>query len=92
MAATGKIFISYRRADSSKDAWAVYERLCREFGKRHVFIDLEGIAPGDDFVELLERNLDGCEVLLALIGPGWASARNEQGALRLNDPNDYVRI
>lgn len=92
MATSGKIFISYRRSDSSKDARAVYERLCREFGEQKVFIDLEGIAPGDDFVELLEHNLDGCEVLVAVIGPGWASARSEQGALRLLEPDDFVRI
>lgn len=91
MAAAGKIFISYRRADSSKDARAVYERLRGLFGKRRVFIDLEDIAPGADFVDVLERNLDGCGVLVALIGPGWASARNDQGALRLHEPDDFVR-
>lgn len=91
MATSGKIFISYRRSESSKDARAVYERLCRDFGEQKVFIDLEGIAPGDDFVELLEHHLEGCEVLVAVIGPGWASARNEQGALRLFEPDDFVR-
>lgn len=92
MAVAGKIFISYRRSDSSKDARAVYERLRREFGEQRVFIDLEGIAPGEDFVELLERNLDGCEMLVALIGPGWAEARSEQGDRRLHDTEDFVRI
>jgi hypothetical protein len=92
MTVAGKIFISYRRSDSTKDARAVYERLRREFGEQRVFIDFEGIAPGEDFVELLERNLDGCEVLVALIGPGWADARTEQGDRRLHDAEDFVRI
>lgn len=92
MTVAGKIFISYRRSDSTKDARAVYERLRREFGEQRVFIDFEGIAPGEDFVELLERNLDGCEVLVALIGPGWSDARTEQGDRRLHDAEDFVRI
>eukprot|EP01041_Mallomonas_annulata_P019814 gene19814-39325_t len=92
MTVAGKIFISYRRSDSTKDARAVYERLRREFGEQRVFIDFEGIAPGEDFVDLLERNLDGCEVLVALIGPGWADARTEKGDRRLHDAEDFVRI
>ena len=56
---SGNIFISYRRSDSAKDARAIYERLRREFGENKVFIDLEGIEPGEDFVESLERQLDG---------------------------------
>jgi len=31
-------------------------------------------------------------VLLAVIGPHWLDARNDAGARRLDDPNDYVRI
>ena len=33
-----------------------------------------------------------CEVLLAVIGPRWADARDEAGNLRLEDPNDFVRV
>jgi TIR domain len=90
--AVRKIFISYRRADSTKDARALYERLRREFGDERVFMDLEGIAPGDDFVDSLQRHLEHCEVLVALIGPQWASARDAQGRPRLDDDRDLVRI
>ena len=55
-------------------------------------MDLEGIQPGEDFVDLLERNLDGCEVLVVLIGKDWANAKNEYGERRLDDENDFVRI
>ena len=30
--------------------------------------------------------------MFALIGNGWASARDETGNKRLNNPNDFVRI
>ena len=89
---SGNIFISYRRSDSAKDARALYERLRREFGEGKVFIDLEGIEPGEDFVESLERQLDGCEALVALISRDWVEAKNEHGERRLDDENDFVRV
>lgn len=88
----GSIFISYRREQNPKDARALFERLRREFGEGEVFIDLEGIEPGEDFVETLERQLDGCRVLLALIGDRWAEATDRHGRRRLDDENDFVRI
>ena len=89
---SGNIFVSYRRSNGIKDARALYERLRREFGEHRVFVDLEGIEPGEDFIVALDRQLDGCEVLVVIIGSGWADARNEAGERRLDDPNDFVRI
>lgn len=86
------IFISYRRADSLREARALFERLSREFGHDKVFIDLAGIEPGEDFVTLLHELLANCAVLLVLMGPGWASGRRTDGTRRLEDPNDFVRI
>jgi hypothetical protein len=88
----GQVFISYRRHDGAKDARAVFERLRREFGNDRVFMDLEGISPGEDFVEALERQLDGCSVLVALMGRNWAGAGNVDGERRIDDENDFVRI
>ena len=47
------IFISYRRQDASAEAHLVYERLAREFGPDEIFIDVDSIEPGRDFVEEL---------------------------------------
>lgn len=86
------VFISYRRKENSADARALYERLCREFGEAEVFIDLDGIEYGADFVETLERQLSDCKVLLALIGPDWLGVKNQRGERRIDDENDFVRI
>jgi formylglycine-generating enzyme required for sulfatase activity len=86
------IFVSYRRQAALVHARAVFERLSREFGPDQVFIDLEGIDVGVDFVELIEQQLRGCRVLLALIDPEWATAADSKGRRRLELPNDYVRI
>ena len=86
------IFVSYRRDGALVHARAVFERLSREFGVGQVFIDLEGIDFGVDFVDLIETQLQGCQVMLALIDPGWATATDRQGRLRLDKANDFVRI
>ncbi len=86
------IFISYRRQDTLAEARAVYERLRGEFGHERVFIDLEGLDYGVDFVEQLERQLQDCQVLLALIGPHWLDLPDGRGGRRIDDENDFVRI
>ncbi len=86
------IFISYRRREALKEARAVFEKLSREFGADQVFIDLEGLDYGVDFVESLDRQLQHCEVMLVLIGPGWLDSPDGHGGWRLDDPNDFVRI
>lgn len=86
------IFISYRRQESTKDARSLYERLRGEFGHDQVFIDLEGLDYGVDFVESLNVQLQDCQVLLALVGPHWLTAQDGRGRRRLDDPNDFVLI
>ena len=86
------IFISYRRQDSIAHARAVYERLRAEFGLDAVFMDLEGLDIGEDFVESLERQLARCQVMLVLIGPQWLNALDSRGRRRLDQANDFVRL
>jgi formylglycine-generating enzyme required for sulfatase activity len=85
------IFISYRRDDSAAQARAVWERLCRELGCDCVFMDVDGIDPGDDFTEVIDRQLEGCQVMLVLIGRQWHSAVDLHGRLRLHNRHDFVR-
>ena len=83
------IFISYRRADS--DGWAgrLRDALRARFGKR-VFQDVESIADGEIFSEVIGRALQECDVALIIIGPNWANARDATGR-RLDQPDDWVR-
>jgi len=89
---TSSIFVSYRRAEGLVEARAVYERLRAEFGHDRVFIDLEGLAYGVDFVEVLEEQLRHCQVLLALIGRDWFGRRSGSSDRRIDDENDFVRL
>lgn len=87
----GGIFVSYRRQDSAGHARALYDRLRERFRQR-VFMDVEGIEPGVDFVEVIENAVGNCEVLLALIGREWSDIADEKGARRLEDPHDFIRL
>jgi len=88
----GGVFVSYRRQDSSHVAGRLYDRLAIQFGPSRVFIDVDTIEPGVDFAEAIARAVETCEVLLAIIGPGWLTAADESGRRRLEDPDDIVRI
>ncbi len=86
------IFISYRRTDASGYAGALYQALTRRFGKKHVFMDIDTLQPGLDFGHALDEAVSTCDVLIALIGPGWSNAVDGNGRRRLDDPEDFVRI
>jgi hypothetical protein len=87
-----RIFISYRRGDSSAHAGRLADRLGATFGENRVFMDVDTIEPGADFVEYIERAVGSCDVLIALIGDAWLDSRDEGGNRRLDDPDDFVRL
>jgi hypothetical protein len=88
----GKIFISYRRDDSAGHAGRVHDRLEREFGADLLFMDVDAIPLGVNFVKVLRDEVAKCDVLLALIGPNWLNVRDEQDNRRLDNPSDFLRI
>ncbi len=88
----GKIFLCYRREDSGAHAGRVKDWLEGEFGTDMLFMDVDNIPMGRNFVKALNEEVAQCEVLLAFIGKNWLDARDEDGRRRLDDPKDFVRI
>jgi hypothetical protein len=86
------VFISYRRGDTPGVAGRLYDRLCDRFGESRVFMDVDSIELGLDFIDALQRAVSTCEALLVMIGPNWLDSRDESGRQRLEDPDDYVRV
>ena len=86
------IFISYRRDDSAGYAGRLYDRLVAHFGADIVFMDVEGIEPGTDFVKAIEGAVASCKVLIVLIGNQWLNAEDASGRRRLDDPHDFIRL
>ena len=90
-AASGRIFISYRREETAYPAGWLYDRLADRFGGQ-VFKDVDSIQLGDDFVEVITRAVGSCDVLVALIGDQWLTITDAHGRRRLDDPDDFVRL
>jgi hypothetical protein len=88
----GNIFINYRRDDDAGFTQALYSRLEQAFPSESLFMDVDNIAPGLDFVQVLSEEVARCDVVIAVIGKNWLSAADETGERRLDNPEDFVRI
>ncbi|WP_203780975.1 toll/interleukin-1 receptor domain-containing protein [Paractinoplanes rishiriensis] len=84
------IFLNYRRKDSAPYARLLREELTKRFPGTRVFIDVESIEAGQDFAEVIRQAVESCAVLVALVGPRWATIEGRDGR-RLDDPGDLVR-
>jgi hypothetical protein len=91
-AASGRIFMSYRREETAYPAGWLYDRLADRFGSDQVFKDVDSIELGDDFMEVITRAVGACDVLLALIGREWLTITDARGRRRLSNPHDFVRL
>jgi TIR domain len=89
---SGQIFISYRREDSSAWAGRLSDRLSSHFPSNQIFMDVDTIEPGIDFVEAIEKSVGSCDVLIAVIGTRWLSSSNPAGKRRLEIREDSVRV
>lgn len=88
----GNIFINYRRGDDPGFTQALYSRLEQVFPPERLFMDVDNIAPGLDFVQVLNDQVARCDVLIAVIGKNWLGATDEAGERRLDNPEDFVRV
>jgi len=88
----GQIFISYRREDAPHPAGRLHELLSTRFPQNRIFIDIDNIPLGVDFVEEIKKNVGACDVLIAIIGKQWLTISDNQGRRRLDDTKDFVRL
>ncbi|HVO54202.1 MAG TPA: toll/interleukin-1 receptor domain-containing protein [Solirubrobacterales bacterium] len=86
-----RIFISYRREETSAHAGRIYDGMVSRFGEENVFMDVE-MEPGVDFVDRITEVVSSCTVLIAVIGKDWATAPGPDGSPRLHDEADFVRL
>jgi hypothetical protein len=88
----GQIFISYRREDASYPAGRLYDHLHIRFPQNEIFMDVDSLKPGIDFVKTIEERVGACDVLVAVMGKRWLSSADEEGRRRLDNPEDFVRV
>ena len=84
------LFISYRREDTAPYAGRLCDFLRREFPDDDIFMDIDAIDPGEDFVDRINRTLAASKIVIAVIGPKWVQIADANGARRLDNPDDYV--
>ena len=54
-----RVFLNYRREDSSGYAGRLYDDLAERLTSCDLFIDIDRIEPGADFVDVIDHALDG---------------------------------
>lgn len=86
-----KIFISYRRDDEAFAVDSLYRALVDRFGKDCLFMDIDTIRPGEDFITHLESALTACHAMIVVIGPRWINLTDNVGRRRLDNVDDWVR-
>jgi hypothetical protein len=57
-----------------------------------IFLDVDSIELGLDFVGVLKEWLAGCVAMLVVIGPRWLSVADSSSRRRIDDPQDIVRL
>jgi len=87
-----RIFLSYRREDTAAYTGRIFDALVEVFGEPAVFMDIDTIAPGQDFVQVIDDTLVRCEVALVIIGPNWLHSTDKKGSQRLFNDDDFVRM
>jgi hypothetical protein len=84
-----KVFISYRREDSRYQARSIYNAFLKALPPDSVFMDVDSIKPGDDFVEILEARRVGSALWTpAKASPPTANAVREAAAYGGGWPSD----
>jgi TIR domain-containing protein len=86
------IFMSYRRSDTAGHGGRLADSLRAHYGQGSLFMDVDTIRPGNDFITEIQHAVSRCDVLLVLIGHQWTTSSNSAGQRRLDDPEDYIRL
>ena len=71
-------------------AW-LHDSLVDRLGAGRVFLDIDSIKPGVDFIGAITKAIDQCTVILVIIGSQWLAEDND-GRRRIDEPDDVVRI
>ncbi|WP_436736971.1 toll/interleukin-1 receptor domain-containing protein [Streptomyces sp. BBFR102] len=85
------VFVNYRTGDEESAATMIARELARRFGAERIFFASNSIQPGHRFPEELVRAVEGCEALLAVIGPRWAQVPGADGRPALAADHDWTR-
>jgi hypothetical protein len=66
---SGGVFICYRREESAFAARVIYDRVAQKVGRENVFLDVDNIDPGVDWLDALNERLVACDGLIGGVQP-----------------------
>jgi hypothetical protein len=87
-----KIYVSYRRSDTTAYTGRLYDHLANHFGDDSVAMDIDTIQAGVDFRAAIESAVASSSVILVVMGRSWLTDVDETGKRRLDNPDDFVRV
>src|SRR5271169_6444801 len=87
-----RIFINYRRDDTQGVAGRLFDHLALKYSRGELFMDVDAMKPGLDFIKQLDSQVSQCHVLLAMIGSHWLDTRDASDSGRLDNEKDSVRV
>jgi TIR domain len=82
-----RIFINYRRGDTSSNASRLCEWLGERYGEEQVFMDVDAIEPGLDWARAIENAVGSADLVLAMIGNDWVAELKRRSA----EEDDFMR-
>jgi TIR domain len=85
-----RIFLSYRRDDSSGHTELLYIRLAGYFGQAKVFRDVHDIQPMELFRDRIQAALSDSAIVLVVISRQWSHLTGKDGGRRLQQSDDWV--
>ena len=88
---TAGIFICYRGNDNRYAAGRLYDALTQRLPGDQIFIDVDNIEPGLNFLKVIQDKVASSDAMLVVIGPNWLSAMDGHGKRRLDHPTDLVQ-
>jgi hypothetical protein len=88
----GGVFVSYRRDDAAHITGRIADAIAARIGRDRVFVDVDSVAPGEDFVRKIERSIHAADTFIAVIGSNWLTASTPQGQRRIDLDGDFIRL
>jgi CheY-like chemotaxis protein len=85
------IFLCYRREDTQGEAGRLHDRLSDVYGGDRIFMDIDSVPLGVDFVDHVTKEISRCSAVIVMIGRQWEKAKDKRRRRRLDDPDDLVR-
>jgi hypothetical protein len=85
------VFLCYRRDDSQDAAGRLYDRLVDTYGAQRVFMDIDSVPLGMDFVDHVSQEIAKCSVVIVMIGIRWLTIKDKKRRRRLDNEDDLVR-